>query len=245
MAFIKCEQCGFENPEGLEYCDMCDEPLIKEVHTTTLDVAPPPPSVPVSAPSAPVSVPPPSVRQIHQPTIPQVTAPLASDIEYFVLCPESQTKTTLPNGTVTSFFCNGCRKEHDIDGFLWQIETRTVEQNPDGNAPKPQEAPFRENYLYLEEMSTHFRIAIDKEGGILGRYGKYGADFFQSRNMRTVSGEHCQITFEHNSWVLRHVSRTNQTKYDGMILNAGEPVLLQDGKILTLANTVSFVVRID
>lgn len=221
MAFIKCKQCGYENEPGTDFCEICAEPLMEEHHTVVVDI-------PASAP-----------------TVPQVTAPVSNGMEYFVLCPESQTKTILPNGTVTRFFCNGCRKEHPIDGFLWQIETRTVENSSPVNAPQPMQAPVKGNRLYLEEMNTHFRIEIDQQGGTLGRYGKYGADFFQSRDMRTVSGEHCGITFEHHSWVLRHMSRTNQTKYNGMILNSGEPVLLENGKILTLANTVSFIVRID
>ena len=234
MALIKCKQCGYENPEGEFFCEMCAEPLSVEVPTANLNV-----------PSAPAPISPPPVQQRPQTTIPQVTASHSSGREYYVLCPESQTKTILPNGTVTKFFCNGCRKEHMIDGFLWQVESRAIQNVSAVNEPQTAKAPAKENHLYLEEVNSHFRIEIDKEGGTLGRYGKYGADFFQSRDMRTVSGEHCGITFEHHSWVLRHMSRTNQTKYNGMILSSGEPVLLENGKILTLANTVSFVVRID
>ena len=224
MASIKCKQCGYENPQGTDFCEMCAEPLMQ------MKVNIPPPSVPYSVPP-------------QQMTVSQTTAPIVSEIEYFVLCPESQTKTVLPNGRVTSFLCNGCRKEHIIDGFLWQIESRTLKKEVP--VTQPQNVPLtNENHLYLEEVTTHFRIDIDKQGGTLGRYGKYGADFFQSRDMRTVSGEHCMITFEHQSWVLRHISRTNQTKYNGMILSSNEPVLLENGKILTLANTVTFIVRI-
>lgn len=230
MALIKCKQCGYENPQGTDYCEMCAEPLMQDTHTIAVNI--PQPSVPRMSP-----------QQSQRYTVPQVTAPNVNGMEYYVICPESQTKTILPNGNVTRFLCNGCRKEHMIDGFLWQIESRMVERPV--TRPQTRPAPTRGNHLYLEEMNTHFRIEIDKEGGTLGRYGKYGANFFQSNNMRTVSGEHCGITFEHNSWVLRHMSRTNQTKYNGMILSSGEPVLLENGKILTLANTVSFIVRID
>jgi hypothetical protein len=225
MALIRCKQCGYENPDGTDFCEMCAEPLMQ----MTVNV--PPPSVPFTVPP------------VQQVTVSQTTAPPVNGTEYFVLCPESNTKTVLPNGTATSFFCNGCHKQHIIDGFLWQIESRTIQNNVI-QQPQPMQAPFNQNSLYLEEVNTHFRINIDKEGGTLGRYGKYGADFFQSRDMRTVSGEHCMITFEHQSWVLRHISRTNQTKYNGMILSSNEPVLLENGKILTLANSVSFIVRI-
>ena len=98
--------------------------------------------------------------------------------------------------------------------------------------------------LWLEEVNSHFRIEIDKAGGTLGRYGKYGSEFFQSRGLLTVSGEHCIITNEFGNWVIRHISKTNQTKYNNMILGTNEPNLLENGKILTLANSVSFVVRI-
>ena len=56
--------------------------------------------------------------------------------------------------------------------------------------------------------------------------------------------ESIDIRYEFNNWVLSHISRTNQTKYNGMILTANEPTLLEDGKLLTLANTVTFIVRI-
>jgi predicted component of type VI protein secretion system len=59
-----------------------------------------------------------------------------------------------------------------------------------------------------------------------------------------VSGEHCVITNEFGNWVIRHVSKTNQTMYNNMILGANEPNLLENGKTLTLANAVSFTVRI-
>ncbi len=215
---IICQQCGYENPDGSEICEICAETL--------------------SSPKAPAAAPVKTAVQVPLPESRTQTNPLR---EYFVLCPESHTKTILPNGSVTSFFCEGCKLEHEIDNFLWNIESRDLQDA----VPAEKEAPAPAgDQLWLEEVNSHFRIEIDKTGGTLGRYGTYGSDFFQSRNMLTVSGEHCAISYEYGNWVIRHVSKTNQTKYNDMILNANEPNLLEDGKILTLANTVSFLVRI-
>lgn len=227
MAGIVCKQCGYENPEGSTICEICAEELVVQE------------SVPVVQPVVPQVVQP--VNTVS--TVEQVESAVADDgNEYFVLCPESQTKTILPHGKVTKFFCEGCKKEHDIDGFLWNIESKAKEQAAAATAVV-QSVPKEDN-LWLEEVNSHFRIDIDKAGGTLGRYGKYGAQFFQSRNMLTVSGEHCMISYEFGNWVLRHLSRTNQTVYNNMVLGANEPNLLEDGKLLVLANTVTFVVRI-
>ena len=225
MATIICPQCGFENPEGTQFCDICAEPLAP---------APAPAPVPVPQPAGHVS------------TVAQSGRTPADDTEYFVFCPESQTKTVVERGDVTKFFCEGCRIEHEIDGFLWTVESRMKDggQTPPSGETVPRTEPAKGDSLRLEELSTHFRIDIAKEGGTLGRYGTFGAEYFRSRNLLTVSGEHCRITYEYGSWVLRHISRTNQTIYDGKILGANEPNLLEDGKVLTLANAVSFVVRI-
>lgn len=216
MAII-CKQCGHENPDGATICEICAEPLGAAV---------------VPEEQAPVQS---TVQEMVQ-----------QSSEYFVMCPESQTKTILPSGSVTTFFCEGCKKQHEIDGFLWNIEKReneVVTNNVDSSMTAQQNVPKGDN-LWLEEVNFHVRIDIDKAGGILGRYGKYGADFFQSRGLLMVSGEHCMITNEFGNWVLRHISKTNQTQYNNMILGANEPNLLEDGKILTLANAVSFVVHI-
>lgn len=169
--------------------------------------------------------------------------PVDDGNEYFVLCPESHTKTILPHGKIIKFFCEGCKKEHEIDDFLWTIEKKQREVVSVVSSTSSKSAPKGDS-LWLEEINSHFRIEIDKAGGTLGRYGKYGAEFFQSRNMLTVSGEHCSFSYEFGNWVLRHLSRTNQTMYNGMILGANEPNLLEDGKMLVLANTVTFIVRI-
>ena len=228
MAKIVCKQCGYENPEGSTICEVCAEPLDIVLEEIVND----------------------SVQEIlqtdHADTISQVDELIDDDNEYFVICPESQTKTILQHGKVTSFYCEGCKKKHDIDGFLWNIEKKSKEKNS-ANSLETSNLVKEEsgNHLCLEEINSHFRIEIDDAGGTLGRYGKYGSDFFQSRGLLMVSGEHCLITNEFGNWVLRHKSKTNQTKYNNMILGMDEPNLLENGKVITLANAVSFTVRIE
>ena len=232
MATIICKQCGYENPEGSTVCEICAEPLTSEEVVDTI-----PPTM-VQETIKPADV---------QATVHQIEEDVDDGNEYFVLCPESQTKTIIPNGKVSRFYCEGCKKEHDIDGFLWVIESKKREDSQENTATvSPATAQKATgDKLVLEEINSHFRIEIDKTGGTIGRYGKYGAEFFQSRNLLMVSGEHCLITNEYGNWVIRHKSKTNQTKYNNMILGADEPNLMEDGKILTLANAVSFVVRIE
>lgn len=229
---IICKQCGYENPDGTTICEICGESLG--------EMAPAPQPV-QQVQSTSTTIQPQGNDNNTRATAAQVEAPANDGNEYYVLCPESQTKTILPNGKVTRYFCEGCKKEHDIDGILWMIEKKesSVTDNPD----TPKDEPKGDN-LWLEEINSHYRIDIDKAGGTLGRYGKYGAEFFQSRGLLMVSGEHCVITNEFGNWVIRHVSKTNQTMYNNMILGANEPNLLEDGKTLTLANAVSFIVRI-
>lgn len=225
---IICKQCGYENPDGSTICEICAEVL--DVQNNK-----PEPVVSVSA----------NVKTaINTGTTLQQVEEMDDGYEYYVTCPESQTKTILANGKLSTFYCEGCKKNHEIDGFLWVIE-RKEKDNKDasGSLANSTAAKSSGNVLWLEEVNSHFRIEVDKAGGTLGRYGKYGSEFFQSRGLLMVSGEHCVITNEFGNWVIRHVSRTNQTKYNDMILGTNEPNLLEDGKILTLANAVSFVVR--
>ncbi|MCM1134759.1 MAG: FHA domain-containing protein [Clostridium sp.] len=228
MAAIICKQCGYENPEGSTICEICAEPLAAEEASASENT--------VQAAAA--------VPAAQATTAPQEEPPVDDGNEYFVLCPESQAKTILPHGRVTSFYCAGCQKQHEIDGFLWNIEKRAKQEAVAEDTKTSTRTDTGSGRLWLEEINSHTRIEIDQEGGTLGRYGKYGSEFFQSRGLLTVSGEHCLITYEFGNWVIRHISRTNQTKYNNMILGANEPNLLEDGKALTLANTVTFVVRI-
>lgn len=219
MAIIKCSQCGFENDASSEKCEICDY-ILKTVSV---------PDVPVQS----------LVKPVVQATNSN------ENFEYFVICPESNSRTTVQNESVNSYFCNGCGRNHDIDGFLWNIEKvlKQADEAASGGVQTQKCAPKGDN-LWFEELNTHFRIDIDKDGGTLGRYGKYGAKFFQDNRYLKVSGDHCMITYEFGNWVLRHISKTNQTKYNNMILSPNDPNLLEDGKILTLAETVSFIVRI-
>ncbi len=223
---LRCPQCGYENAPGTLVCDICAEPLGTDITAA----APAPERIPAPQPQA----------------APAPQAPETSDHpgrEYFVFCPESQTKTVVSDDRVTRYFCNGCRIEHDIDGFLWQVEfTDPAPSSPAATAP--QAAAPKGDDLWLEEINTGYRIDIAKTGGTLGRYGNFGGDFFLSRNMHTVSGEHCRITYEYGSWVLRHISRTNSTHYNGIALGHDEPNFLEDGKLLVLANTVTLRVHI-
>ena len=227
MAII-CKQCGYENPDGAAICEICAEELTGNV---------PAADVPVHMiPQAPAQ----TAAESMSVSAPQPQNAVAADgREYYVMCPESQTKTVLENAQADSFFCAGCKKQHEIDGFLWVIESREKEQ-----APGTAAAQVKGDSLYLEELNSHIRIDIDKEGGTLGRYGKYGAEFFRSRGLLKVSGEHCRISYQYGDWILKHISRTNLTIYNNMVLEANAPTILADGKILTLATAVSFVVRI-
>lgn len=226
---IICKQCGYENPDGSTICEICAEPL----ESGSIDS--------VQKENRPVK----TQSIINQTATVQQVEESDDRYEYFVTCPESNTKTILPNGNVSTFYCEGCKKNHDIDDFLWVIE-RKEKDNKDFSGEVVDNTNDNQSgdVLWLEEVNSHFRIEIDKAGGTLGRYGKYGSEFFQSRGLLTVSGEHCIITNEFGNWVIRHISKTNQTKYNNMILGTNEPNLLENGKILTLANSVSFVVRI-
>lgn len=232
MALIKCKECGFENPEGNTVCDLCGAEL-------GISVAPD--FVPTAEQTSKETPPMPSDALTGQDE--------ADDgLEYFVKCGEGSAETIVPNKNITSFFCVGCKKQHEIDGFMWTVESRPKkgsleETSTLAAAPAPAAMPSGDR-LWLEEAASHMRIDIDKSGGTLGRYGKYGSEFFQSRGLLTVSGEHCKISNVYGDWVIEHVSHTNQTVYDGSVLKANEPRLLEDGKVLTLANAVSFIVRI-
>ena len=236
---IVCKQCGYENPDGAVICDVCAEEL---------DTASVPQMVYTPQPQAA------PVQEVPVQTAPVQSAPVQASPaatggddgrEYFVFCDESKTKTVIADKNATSFFCEGCKKQHEIDGILWMIEESVKEpaNAAASTVTQAQSAPKGDN-LWLEEINSHVRIDIDKTGGTLGRYGTFGSEFFQSRNLLKVSGEHCLFTYQYGTWVIRHVSRTNQTMYNNMILAANEPTVLEDGKILNLANAVTFIVRI-
>lgn len=223
-----CDVCGYENPANATECEICANILgAKNISATPAEQVLPSYINEVSTDN-------------QAPEMPAI-----ENVEYFVMCPESSTKTVVQRGDIKSYYCPACHEEHIIDNLVWTVESRTL-NTPGAPAATVSVAPqMKKNNLWLEEVNTHHRIDICKPGGTLGRYGTFGSEYFQSGGMNTVSGEHCLIKYELENWVLFHVSRTNQTKYNGMILSSNEPTLLENGKMLTLANTITFIVRID
>ena len=105
---IICKQCGYENPDGSTICEICAEPL----ESGSIDS--------VQKENRPVK----TQSIINQTATVQQVEESDDRYEYFVTCPESNTKTILPNGKVSTFYCEGCKKNHDIDDFLWVIERK-------------------------------------------------------------------------------------------------------------------------
>ena len=243
MTTIICKQCGYENPVGSMICEMCASELEYTLSDAGAQVIQQATVVGLGKVDEMQSKSIAELQQTSQQTSQQTDVSSGGGYEYYVLCPESQTKTILPGSAVADFYCVGCKRQHEIDGFLWNIERRKAEP-VDESACIQVPTSTKGDTLWLEEIVSHVRIEIDKEGGTLGRYGKFGAQFFQERNMLTVSGEHCIITNEFGDWVIRHISNTNDTKYNNMVLGKYEPNLLEDGKMLTLSNAVTFIVRI-
>ena len=194
MAII-CKQCGYENPDGSTICEICAEPLQSDavaspqsVPQTMAPVAQQPVVQPTVAPTPQPVVQQAQVNQFATPPVENIEATIAqvggfpSDAaivddgnEYYVLCPESQTKTIVPRGSVTSFYCDGCKKQHEIDGFLWNVEKKAKQNvTTQSVSTASQVNVVKGDNLWLEEVNSHVRIDIDKAGGILGRYGKYG-----------------------------------------------------------------------
>ena len=60
-----------------------------------------------------------------------------------------------------------------------------------------------------------------------------------------VSSEHCRFRYENGNWIVQHISRTNDTKYCDMRLERQEERIIENGRILNLANAVSFLIRIE
>ena len=168
-------------------------------------------------------------------------------IRYFAFCETSKTRTPVEGPNVLKFFCKDCKKEHTIDDFMYRIEEEFPEDNTgESNQTMPTERRVvSKERVVLEETVSHEKIVITKPGGIIGRYGDFGADYFQSRGMRTISGEHCSIKFFDDEWVLEHLSKTNDTEYDQMKLDHNEEVVLSNDKILTLSKKISFYVRFE
>ncbi len=247
---IICKQCGFENPDGAVICEICATDL------TAPEPAPTPKKETASQAAASNTAS--SAASAPAQTAGQASANTASEqpsadgeVEYFVMCPESSSKTVVSGPDITKYFCAGCKREHEIDGLLWTVESRRLTPEPGpqtgscdptqpADAPKP-----TGDKVVLEEVTSHYRIEIPKPGGPVGRYDAYGSDFFLSRSMHTISSTHVEITNEYGEWVIRHKSQVNETRYNNEKLERDEPHLLEDGKMLTLANTVTFIVHLE
>lgn len=244
---IICKDCGFENEDGERYCAMCNADL-SATGFKAEGVKP------VTS-----SYPQPLIENEILPTAQVKTAAQVNEApksittgskKYFVTCENSRSKTYVGSDTITSYYCEGCKEEHQIDGFFWivqeEVEHQKVSSAPDlVGAAIDQIKSGSGQHLVLEDVDTHIKIEISSAGGTFGRYGTFGAAYLQSDPRgRMVSGEHCRFKYEYGRWSIEHLSRTNDTVYNGRKLEHGFEEAIRDGKIITFANAISFVVRI-
>ena len=162
----------------------------------------------------------------------------------------------------TEFYCEDCQEEHSIDGEMYiainlekeeKIEERQEKRKEKKRKKREEqkeknlktEKKFEEESLYLlfRGNETEF-IKIPKTGGTVGRYGDYGAKFFNERYMQTVSGEHLKIDYRGGDWIIEHLSKTNDTEVNGEKMEYGSPIIFKDGFKITLAKRIVFTVRI-
>ncbi|QUB95583.1 FHA domain-containing protein [Leptotrichia sp. oral taxon 218] len=157
----------------------------------------------------------------------------------------------------TEFYCEDCQEEHSIDGEMYvainlekeekieEIEEKRKKREEQKEKNLKTEKKFEEEALYLlfRGNETEF-IKIPKTGGTVGRYGDYGAKFFNERYMQTVSGEHLKIDYRGGDWIIEHLSKTNDTEVNGEKMEYESPIILKDGFKITLAKRIVFTVRI-
>lgn len=157
----------------------------------------------------------------------------------------------------TEFYCEDCQEEHSIDGEMYvainlekeekieEIEEKRKKREEQKEKNLKTEKKFEEEALYLlfRGNETEF-IKIPKTGGTVGRYGDYGAKFFNERYMQTVSGEHLKIDYRGGDWIIEHLSKTNDTEVNGEKMDYESPIILKDGFKITLAKRIVFTVRI-
>lgn len=241
-----CKVCGWENEDSDKVCAMCNTDLsdVASSNNDRIDVAPSFPNPMEEKEGMTVA----QVKTVAQSENPQ-SKMISNGKRFVVNCENSRTKTIVESANITSFYCEGCKEEHQIDGFFWTVQEEeglvqaptstivetTIEQVSSGSG----------QHLVLEDADTHVKIEIGSEGGTLGRYGTFGASYLQSDPRgRMVSGEHCRFKYEYGRWSIEHLSRTNDTVYNGRKLEHGYEEAIRDGKIITLANAISFIVRI-
>lgn len=244
---IVCRECGFENEDNEKRCAMCDaELLANETSMETTKVVTPMPQPYAENETL-------TVAQIK--TVAQVNESPKMGVtgakKFFVSCENSRSKTYVESSNISSYYCEGCKEEHQIDGFFWIVQEEFEEPENITSSQKLVESTIEQvnngsgQHLVLEDVDTHMKIEISSSGGTFGRYGTFGSAYLQSDPRgRMVSGEHCRFKYEYGRWSIEHLSRTNDTVYNGRKLEHGFEEAIRDGKIITFANAISFMVRI-
>lgn len=75
-----------------------------------------------------------------------------------------------------------------------------------------------------------------REGPLASVLGEYGS----------VSGHHAEVRYtQETGWTITDTGSTNGTQYNGHPLTPHQPVPLQDGGSLILAQAVEFYIRIE
>lgn len=245
---IVCRECGFENEDGEKYCAMCNSALsVSADQTESLK----PVSTPFPQPYAENEV----LITAQVKTVAQVNGTPKFNVngtkKYFVSCENSRFKTYVESSNIASYYCEGCKEEHQIDGFFWIVQEEMAETENITTSQNLVESAIEYvnsgngQHLILEDVDTHVKIEINSIGGTFGRYGTFGSAYLQSDPRgRMVSGEHCRFKYEYGRWSIEHLSRTNDTVYNGRKLEHGFEEAIRDGKIITFANAISFIVRI-
>lgn|GEM_PF-1340108 len=88
-------------------------------------------------------------------------------------------------------------------------------------------------------VSEKFTLIVNGEGGIIGREGSLGADFFYDK--KHISRKHAIITLKDERYSIVDIS-VNGTKINGSSLVKNQEYKLEEGALLTFAD-ISFKVR--
>lgn len=245
---VVCKDCGFENEDKERYCVFCNADLsamdIKKDREKPITLSPQQQLLDKETLTLKQLD---SLEQVNEEQI-----VISNDTKkFFVSCENSRSKTYVDSNTILSYYCEGCREEHQIDGFFWIVqeelnETKKITPNQNSVETAIEKVNAGNGqYLVLEDVDTNVQIKISSTGGTYGRYGKFGSAYLQSDPRgKMVSGEHCIFKFEYGRWSIEHLSRTNDTVYNGRKLEHGFEEAIRDGKIITFANSISYIVRI-
>lgn len=140
----------------------------------------------------------------------------------------------IENENQTSFYCEECEVTVKIDGIVHRIQAHLI--------TPPELKNLYTDELILKERVTKHQFIITQEGGILGRYGDFEPEIFQTNNWLYVAGEHLLINYEKGDWYIEHIG-SNPTFLDRMKLEKGMKFIIRDGQILKLAN-ITFEIMI-